>query len=132
MPQSPLFTSSTTTQVTPRMFSPSISTIVSVGRCTISRFCAEADETIAARWRSAMAGWRELLESVAAAWVGTLDAEPPLSPKGLATLVSNVFQGIEVELLAGVTAGEASHREVLEALGAVIERWEAATTPARG
>src|SRR6202035_813610 len=85
-----------------------------------------ADETLAARWRSSMAGWRTLLESVAAAWVETIDVEPPLSAKGLATLVTNVFQGIEIELLAGVTEEEAPHREVLEALGAVIERWEAA------
>jgi AcrR family transcriptional regulator len=87
-----------------------------------------ADETLAARWRSAMGGWRMLLESVATTWVAGLDVEPPLSPKGLATLVTNVFQGIEVELLAGVTDREAPHREVLDALGAVIERWE---NPAR-
>jgi AcrR family transcriptional regulator len=87
-----------------------------------------ADETLAARWRSAMGGWRALLESVAEAWVATLHTTPPLSPRGLATLVTNVFQGIEVELLAGVTDDEAPHREVLEALGAVIERWE---NPAR-
>lgn len=83
-----------------------------------------ADETLAARWRSAMGGWRSLLESVAAAWVATIGIEPPLSPKGLATLVTNVFQGIEIELLAGVTDADAAHREVLDALGAVIERWE--------
>ena len=83
-----------------------------------------ADETLAARWRSAMGGWRSLLESVAAAWVATIDIEPPLSPKGLATLVTNVFQGIEIELLAGITDSDAAHREVLDALGAVIERWE--------
>jgi AcrR family transcriptional regulator len=88
-----------------------------------------ADETIAARWRSAMGGWRTLLESAAAAWVATIDVEPPLSPKGLATLVTNVFQGIEIELLAGVTEDEARHREVLEALGAVIERWESRAAP---
>ncbi len=83
-----------------------------------------ADETLAARWRAAMAGWRTLLESVAADWVATIDVELPLSPKGLATLVTNVFQGIEIELLAGVTEEAAAHREVLDALGAVIERWE--------
>jgi AcrR family transcriptional regulator len=83
-----------------------------------------ADETIAARWRSAMGGWRSLLESVAAEWVTTLHIEPPLSPRGLATLATNVFQGIEIELLAGVTEDQAAHREVLDALGAVIERWE--------
>jgi AcrR family transcriptional regulator len=90
-----------------------------------------ADETIAARWRSAMAGWRALLESVAAAWVATLDVAPPLSPRGLATLVANVFQGIEIELLAGVTDEEAPHREVLDVLGSLIERWEAPATTRR-
>ncbi len=83
-----------------------------------------ADETLAARWRATAGGWRSLLESVAAAWVATLDTPPPISPKGLATLVANVFQGIEIELLAGVTDADAAHREVLDALGAVIERWE--------
>jgi hypothetical protein len=38
MPQSPLATSSTTTHVTARMFSPSIDTIASVRRSTISLF----------------------------------------------------------------------------------------------
>jgi AcrR family transcriptional regulator len=83
-----------------------------------------ADEELAARWRSAMAGWRTLLESVATAWLATVDVEPQLSAKGLATLVTNVFQGMEIELLAGVTEEDAPHREVLDALGAVIERWE--------
>jgi AcrR family transcriptional regulator len=88
-----------------------------------------ADEQLAAGWRSAMGGWRTLLETVAAAWVATLDTEPPLSPKGLATLVTNVFQGIEVELLAGVGDADAPHREVLDALGALIERWENPAPP---
>jgi AcrR family transcriptional regulator len=83
-----------------------------------------ADETLAARWRSAMGAWRALLESVASEWIAAIGLDPPLSPKGLATLVTNVFQGVEIELLAGVTDDEAPHREVLDALGAVIERWE--------
>jgi AcrR family transcriptional regulator len=90
-----------------------------------------ADDTLAARWRSAMAGWRTLLESVAAGWVATLDVAPPLSPKGLATLVTNIFQGIEIELLAGVSHEEAAHREVLDALGDVISLWERPATAQR-
>src|ERR1700710_664561 len=43
MPQSPLRTSSTTTQVTPRMFSPSIETIASVRRSTICFFCSDVN-----------------------------------------------------------------------------------------
>ena len=85
-----------------------------------------ADETLAAEWRAAMAGWRDLLTSVFATWAADLKQELPLSPRALATLVSNVFQGIEIELLAGVTEHEAPHREVLDALGALIEHAESA------
>jgi hypothetical protein len=35
-----------------------------------------------------------------------------------------IFQGIEIELLAGVSEGEAPHREALAQLGALIERAE--------
>jgi AcrR family transcriptional regulator len=84
-----------------------------------------ADEALAAGWRTAMAGWRELLASVFAAWAEELDIELPVRPRALATLVANVFQGIEIELLAGVSEEDAPHREVLDALGALIERAEA-------
>jgi AcrR family transcriptional regulator len=82
------------------------------------------DEELAARWREAMAGWRELLQAVLATWVAELDVELPFSPRVLASLTASVFQGIEIELLAGVTEREAPHRETLEALGALIERAE--------
>jgi AcrR family transcriptional regulator len=84
-----------------------------------------ADETLAAGWRDAMGAWRQLLESVFAAWAQELDVELPLSPRALSTLLSNLFQGIEIELLAGVPEQDAPHGEVLEALGALIERAEA-------
>jgi AcrR family transcriptional regulator len=87
-----------------------------------------ADDELAAGWRAAMGGWRRLLESVFAEWAEELAIELPLSPRALSTLVANVFQGIEIELLAGVTEEEAPHVEVLDALGALIERAEA---PAR-
>ena len=83
-----------------------------------------ADETLAAGWRSAMGGWRSLLESVFAEWAEALGIDLPLRPRALATLVANVFQGIEIELLAGVPPDEAPHREVLDALGALIARAE--------
>jgi hypothetical protein len=51
--------------------------------------------------------------------------EHPLSPRVLASLVANVFQGIEIELLAGVTEEEAPHREALEGLGRLIAQAEA-------
>ena len=84
-----------------------------------------ADETLAAGWRDAMGAWRRLLESVFAAWAEELEIELPLSPRALSTLLSNLFQGIEIELLAGVPEQDAPHGEVLEALGALIERAEA-------
>jgi AcrR family transcriptional regulator len=84
-----------------------------------------SDENLAARWRAAIGGWRELLESVFAAWAAEHDIDLGLSPRALATLVANLFEGIEIELLAGVGEDEASHREVLDTLRDLIERLEA-------
>ena len=83
-----------------------------------------SDPVLAAGWRSAMAGWRDLLESVFAEWAAGLDVQLPLRPKALSTLVGNIFEGVEIELLAGVTEEEAPHREVRAALGDLIERAE--------
>lgn len=84
-----------------------------------------ADAELAERWRVTMAGWRNLLESVFAAWADELELELPLSPRVLASLIANIFQGIEIELLAGVSEQEAPHREALEGLGKLIENAEA-------
>jgi AcrR family transcriptional regulator len=84
-----------------------------------------ANDELAERWRVTMGGWRDLLESVFEAWAGELKVELPLSPRVLASLVANVFQGIEIELLAGVTEEEAPHREALEGLGRLITQAEA-------
>ena len=84
-----------------------------------------ADPDLAARWRGAMAGWRDLIESVFADWAAELGLELPVPPPVLASLIANVFQGIEIELLAGVPEREAPHREALEALAALIEAAEA-------
>jgi AcrR family transcriptional regulator len=84
-----------------------------------------ADEELAAGWRAAMRGWRSLLESVFAAWAEETGVELPLSARAVATLVSNLFEGIEIELLAGVPPQDAPHHEVLDAIGALIERAEA-------
>jgi AcrR family transcriptional regulator len=83
-----------------------------------------ADEELAAGWRSAMGGWRELITGVFTEWSAELAVELPVSPRALATLVANLFQGIEIEMLAGVPEAEAPHREVLDAFGAMIERAE--------
>jgi hypothetical protein len=83
-----------------------------------------ADEDLAQRWRDAMAGWRTLLEDVAERWATERELELPLSPRALATLVANAFQGAEVEILAGVAEDEAPHLEALEACADLIEWFE--------
>ena len=83
-----------------------------------------ADDELRAAWRANMGQWRDLLTSVFEEWGKTLEGELPMSPRALATLVANIFQGVEVELLAGVTPEEAPHREALDALGDMIARAE--------
>jgi AcrR family transcriptional regulator len=85
-----------------------------------------ADPELAAGWRSAMAGWRDLLASVFEAWSADLEVELPLRPRALATLVANLFQGIEIERLAGVPPEDAPHREVLDWIGEFIAASERA------
>lgn len=79
------------------------------------------DPELAAGWRGAASQWRDLLESVFRAWAEDVDVALPMSPRAVATMVGNVFFGMEVELLAGM---EGPHREVLDALGAMIARAE--------
>lgn len=90
-----------------------------------------ADEELALRWRNAMAGWRELLTTVVADWAADARVQLPMSPRVLATLVANAFQGAEVELLAGVSEAEAPHFEALEAVAGLIERLEGTSSVAR-
>jgi AcrR family transcriptional regulator len=80
-----------------------------------------ADPALAARWRAAIAGWRELLERAAAEWTAEHDLRLPISPRMLATLVANAFQGAETEILAGFSEQEAPHHEALESVAALIE-----------
>jgi AcrR family transcriptional regulator len=79
------------------------------------------DPALAARWRAAIAGWRELLERVTAEWTAEHDLDLPISPRALATLVANAFQGAEAESLAGFGEHEAPHHEALESVAALIE-----------
>ena len=84
-----------------------------------------ADEELAARWRGATAGWRRLMADVVEEWSREVGLELPISATAVATLVANLFQGLEVEILAGVSEDEAPHLEVLEAVAQLIERIEA-------
>ena len=77
-------------------------------------------------------GWRELLAGVAERWAAEHDLELPMSPRALATLVVNAFEGAEVELLAGVAQDEAPHHEALAAVGELIERIEAGSATSVG
>ena len=83
-----------------------------------------ADEELKEGWRRAVGGWRDLLTSVFEDWGRPLSDDLPLSPRATATLVADLFHGIEVELLAGVSPEDAPHREVLDAFGDMIERAE--------
>jgi AcrR family transcriptional regulator len=84
-----------------------------------------ADEELAQRWREAMAGWRGLLEEVVTRWADEKGVDLPIPARAVTTLVANVFQGAEVELLAGVAEDEAPHFEALEAVAGLIEHLEA-------
>jgi AcrR family transcriptional regulator len=79
------------------------------------------DPELAAGWREAVVKWHELLESVFAAWIDDVGLELPITARVMTKLVSDVFYGIEVHRLGGLDAG---HREVLDALGVLIERAE--------
>jgi hypothetical protein len=85
-----------------------------------------AEPELAARWRSAMAGWRDLIATVFEEWATDLELELPMTPRVLASLIANVFQGIEIELLAGVGESDAPHREALDRIGDLIEQAERA------
>jgi AcrR family transcriptional regulator len=79
------------------------------------------DPELAAGWREAVVKWHELLESVFAAWIEDVGLELPISARVMTNLVSDVFYGIEVHRLGGLETG---HREMLDALGTLIERAE--------
>jgi AcrR family transcriptional regulator len=80
-----------------------------------------ADPELAERWRATQRGWRDLVESR----LRRLEAERglalPMRPRALATLIGNLFEGAETEILAGVPEHEAPHLEALEACAALIE-----------
>lgn len=80
-----------------------------------------ADDELAARWREALAGWRDLLTEVAERWDAEHGIDLPISPRALATLVGNAFLGAEAEILAGVNEEDAPHLEALESVAQLIE-----------
>jgi AcrR family transcriptional regulator len=83
------------------------------------------DDDLAGRWRDAMGEWRLLLEDVVGRWAQSVGVALPMSPRAIATLVANAFQGAEVEILAGVSEEEAPHYEALDSVAGLIARLEA-------
>lgn len=83
-----------------------------------------AEPELAALWRSALLGWFDLLDGVAARWSAEHEIALPLPPRALATLVGNAFLGAEAQLLAGMPESDVPNLEALEACAALIEAVE--------
>jgi AcrR family transcriptional regulator len=85
-----------------------------------------ADEALAEQWRATQRGWRglilERLERCEAEGVRL-----PMSARALATLIANLFEGAETEILGGVGEDEAPHLEALLACADLLARLEQAS-----
>ncbi len=79
-----------------------------------------ADPELAERWRVAQRDWRELIGARLERLQAEHGVELPMRPRALATLIGNLFEGAEAEILAGVPENEAPHLEALEACGELI------------
>ena len=84
-----------------------------------------SDPELAERWRRSVDGWIELIAETLAAWELEHDRTLPLPAGTLAGLVAIVYHGIETDLLADDGRDLRGHRQLLGALGDVIERFEA-------
>ena len=84
-----------------------------------------SDPELAERWRRSVDGWIELIAETLAAWELEHDRPLPLPAGTLAGLVAIVYHGIETDLLADDGRDLRGHRQLLGALGDVIERFEA-------
>jgi AcrR family transcriptional regulator len=83
-----------------------------------------ADPELAERWRATQRGWRDLIEARLERLETERGVELPMRPRALATLIGNLFEGAETEILAGVPEDEAPHLEALEGCAALIARAE--------
>ena len=85
-----------------------------------------ADPALAARWRETQRGWRDLIVERLERWQREAGVDLPMPARALATLIGNLFEGAETEILAGVEPADAPHLEALDAVGDLIERMERA------
>ncbi|MEA2140737.1 MAG: hypothetical protein QOC91_836 [Solirubrobacteraceae bacterium] len=83
-----------------------------------------ADPELAERWRATQSSWRGLVQERLQRLEAERGVELPMRPRALATLIGNLFEGAEIEILTGVTEDEAPHLEALEACAALITRAE--------
>jgi len=83
-----------------------------------------ADDELAQAWRATQRGWRGLIVARIEQWQDEASVDLPMSARAMATLVANLFEGAETEMLAGVGEDEAPHLEALEACAALIESLE--------
>jgi len=83
-----------------------------------------ADAELAERWRATQRGWRELIEARLERLQTERGVELPMRPRALAALIGSLFEGAEVEILAGVSEDETPHLEALEACAALIAHAE--------
>lgn len=83
-----------------------------------------ADDELAERWRATQRGWRELIIERLERWQAEHDVELPMAPRALGTLIGNLFEGAETEVLAGFAEDEAPHLEALKACAELIARAE--------
>lgn len=83
-----------------------------------------ADPELAERWRATQRAWRQLIEARLERLQTERDVELPMRPRALTALIGNLFEGAEVEILAGVPEDETPHLEALEACAALIARAE--------
>jgi AcrR family transcriptional regulator len=79
-----------------------------------------ADPELAEHWAATQRRWRELIVARIERFQAELGFELPIPPRALATLIGNLFEGAETEILAGVPEDEAPHMEALEACGDLI------------
>lgn len=85
-----------------------------------------ADPELAERWRATQHAWRGLIIARIERWQAETGVVLPMRPAALTTLIANLFEGAETEILAGMGEDEAPHLEALMACGALIAAAEAA------
>jgi AcrR family transcriptional regulator len=79
-----------------------------------------ADPELAERWRATQRSWRKLIEARLERLQTERGAQLPMRPRALAPPIGNLFEGAEVEILAGVTEDETPHLEALDACAELI------------